>query len=72
MKMTDVFIEDVAKKGLEAAVSELFGHLKKSGPILKSSKEVYIKVNGIDFKKHVFTSPEVLEAVIMYLRKINI
>jgi len=71
MNMTDVFIEDVAKKGLESAVSELFGHLKKSGPILKSSKEVYIKVNGIDFKKHVFTSLEVLEAIILYLNKMN-
>ena len=47
------------------------GNLKKSGPILKSSKEVYIKVNGIDFKKHVFTSLEVLEAVILYLNKMN-
>ena len=35
------------------------------------SKEVYIKVNGIDFKKHVYTSPEVVRAVIEYLKKIG-
>ena len=31
----------------------------------------YIKVNGIDHKKHCFTSAEVLEAVIEYLKKIG-
>ena len=68
--MTDVYIVDT-KKGIQFAVDELFSHLKKSAPILKKSKEVYIKVNGIDFKKHVFTSPEVLEAVITYLNKLS-
>ncbi len=32
---------------------------------------MYIKVNGIDFKKHCYTSPEVLEAVIEYLKNIG-
>ena len=66
--MTDVYIVDT-KQGIQSAVDELFSHLEKSGPILKSSKEVYVKVNGIDFKKHAYTSPEVLEAVIEYLNK---
>ena len=66
--MTDVYIIDTTK-GVKSAVEELFSHLEKSGPILKSSKEIYIKVNGIDFKKHVYTSPEVLEEVIKYLNK---
>jgi uncharacterized protein (DUF362 family) len=47
----------------------MFSYLEESEtPIIKSSKEVYIKVNGIDFKKHCYTSPEVLEAVINYLK----
>jgi uncharacterized protein (DUF362 family) len=46
-------------------------NLEKSGSLLKSSKEVYIKVNGIDFKEHCYTSPEVLRAVIEYLKKIG-
>jgi uncharacterized protein (DUF362 family) len=68
--MTEVYISDT-KKGLKSAVEEIFLHLEKSEPILKSSKEVYIKVNGIDFKKHCYTSPEVLEKVIEYLQGIG-
>ena len=69
--MPDVFIVDT-KQGIKPAVSEMFAHLEKSGePILKSSKEVYIKVNGIDFKKHCYTSPEVLEAVIQHCKKLG-
>ena len=68
--MTDVYIVDI-EQGIQSAVEEIFSHLEKSGSILKSSKEVYIKVNGIDFKKHTYTSPEVLEAVILYLKEIG-
>jgi len=68
--MTEVFIVDT-KQGLESAVNEIFNNLEKIEPILKSSKEVYIKVNGIDFQKHSYTSPEVLKAVIEYLNKIG-
>ena len=66
--MTEVFISDT-KMGVSKAVNEIFSNLMKSGPILKSSKEVYIKVNGIDFKKHAYTSPEVLKEVIKYLKE---
>jgi uncharacterized protein (DUF362 family) len=68
--MTEVYIIDT-KKGIQKAVEELFSCVENSGAILKSSKEVYIKVNGIDFKKHVYTSPEVLEAVILHLKKLG-
>lgn len=68
--MTEVFIVDTTQ-GLKSAVNQLFSNIKKSGSILKSSKEVYIKVNGIDFKKHAYTTPEVLEAVIDYLKNIG-
>ena len=65
--MTTVYISDT-KKGIKEAVEEIFKNLEKDGPILKSSKEVYIKVNGINFYKYAHTSPEVLEAVITYLK----
>ncbi len=69
--MTKVFVIDT-KQGIDAAVNEVFTDIEKTGiSILKSSKKVYIKVNGIDFKKHCFTSPDVLEAVINYLKKIG-
>lgn len=64
--MTSVFISDT-RQGIKLAVEELFSQLENSGPIIKRSKKVYIKVNGIDFKKHTYTSPEFLEKVIEYL-----
>ncbi len=67
--MSEVYIIDI-KESIVGAINELFSYLEKAGtPILKSSKKVYIKVNGIDFKKHTYTTPEVLEAVIVYLKK---
>jgi len=69
--MTEVYIVDT-KQGLKSAVKEMFSHIEKAGePILKSSKNVYIKVNGIDFHKHCYTSPEVLEVVIEYLKDLG-
>ena len=65
--MTEVIISDT-KSSIESAVVSIFRSIEKSGTILKDSKEVYIKVNGIDFKKHAYTSPEVLKEVIKYLR----
>jgi len=67
--MTEVYIEDT-NQGIKSAVNRIFDQIEKNGQtILKKSKKVYIKVNGIDFKKHTYTSPEVLEAVILYLKK---
>ncbi len=69
--MTDVYIENI-NQGIKSAISKIFTLVENSGQkILKSSKEVYIKVNGIDFKKHTHTSPEVLEAVIEYLNELG-
>ncbi|MFW9881125.1 MAG: DUF362 domain-containing protein [Candidatus Thorarchaeota archaeon] len=69
--MTEVYITDTSES-IDQAVREMFSYLKKSKiSILKSSKKVYIKVNGIDFKKHTYTSPEVLKAVIKYLKSIK-
>ncbi len=67
--MTEVYIEDT-NQGIKSAVYNIFKQLEKNNlPILKKSNKIYIKVNGIDFKKHTYTSPEVLEAVIIYLKK---
>ncbi len=65
--MTKVFISST-KKGINEAVKEVFTNLEKDGLILNSSKDVYIKVNGINIYPHVHTSPEVLEVVIKYLK----
>ena len=65
-----VFIADTGQ-GLNPAVTTLFSYLEKEGPILKSSKEVFIKVNGISFQPHSYTSPEVLKAVIEHLKEMG-
>ncbi|MFW9971953.1 MAG: DUF362 domain-containing protein [Candidatus Odinarchaeota archaeon] len=67
--MIKVYIEDT-NQGIKQAVNKLFTHFEQDGQIIiKKSKEVYIKVNGINFQKHTYTSPEVLEAVITFLKK---
>ena len=67
-KLADVFIVET-QQGVEAAVKAMFSRLESSKtPLLKKSKEIYIKVNGIDFKKHCYTTPAVLEEVIKYLK----
>ncbi|MCP4762748.1 MAG: DUF362 domain-containing protein [archaeon] len=65
--MTTVFITDT-KKGINEAVEDMFSNLEKEEPIPYTSKDIYIKVNGIDHKAHVYTTPEFLEAVIKYLQ----
>ncbi|MHA2397866.1 MAG: DUF362 domain-containing protein [Promethearchaeota archaeon] len=69
--MVDVFITETTQS-IDKAVKEMFSQLEnRKIPILKSSCKVYLKVNGIDFKKHSYTSPEVLEAVIKHLQSMN-
>ena len=55
--------------GIPAAVAELFDHYGGAGALLKSSRDVYIKVNGVDLKPYAYTDPEVLRAVILCFKK---
>jgi len=66
--MTDVFIINTIN-GIQDAVNEILTKIEDSKPILKKSNVVYIKPNAVDFRKHSYTSPELLEAVITYLKK---
>ncbi|MGD0820015.1 MAG: DUF362 domain-containing protein [Desulfomonilia bacterium] len=65
--MARVRFEDTAQ-GLDAAVSGLFDAFGGATSLLKRSKDVYIKVNGIDYKPHVYTSPEVVAASVRYFK----
>jgi uncharacterized protein (DUF362 family) len=51
---------------LTAAVRTVFEKTVAGNGLVKSSGDVYLKPNGIDFKPYAFTSPEVLEATICY------
>lgn len=67
--MTKVYIEE-ATQGIETALRQIFSHIEEDGhPILKNSKKVYIKINGVNFNEHTFTSLKVLEAVIIYMKE---
>jgi len=63
-----VVFQDIGK-GLQQAVSDIFMAFGGGKSLLKASGNVFLKVNGIDFKPHVYTSPEVVEAVINYFYK---
>jgi uncharacterized protein (DUF362 family) len=69
MKSNDQVIFSDTTGGIAPAVREIFDHLEGLPALLKSSRNVYIKVNGVDAKKYAYTDPEVLRQVILYLRE---
>ena len=64
---TEVFLADT-KPGLPRAVSEVFEHFGGGGELLRSSRDVYIKVNGVGAEPNVYTDPAVLRETIRYFR----
>ncbi|MCD6584447.1 MAG: DUF362 domain-containing protein [Desulfobacteraceae bacterium] len=67
-KQNQVIFTDTGD-GIDQAVKEIFEHFGGVRALLKSSKDVYIKVNGVDLKKYAYTDPEVLRQVILYLQQ---
>ncbi len=65
--MTDVVLADT-KHGIAQAISEIFNHFGGGGKLLRSSRDVYIKVNGVGSEPYVYTDPEVLRETILYFR----
>jgi uncharacterized protein (DUF362 family) len=57
------------KQGIARAVSEVFGHFGGGEKLLRSSGDVYIKVNGVGPEAHVYTDPEVLKQTVLYLKR---
>ncbi|MBF0118841.1 MAG: DUF362 domain-containing protein [Desulfobacterales bacterium] len=65
--MTKVVFQDSLKnKSIYNAVSDVFEAFGGGKGMLKSSQNVYLKVNAIDFKPYVYTSVEVVEAAAKY------
>jgi uncharacterized protein (DUF362 family) len=63
--MTDVAVVKISRD-LKAAVRETLEKTAGSDNLIKSSGDVYLKPNGIDFKPYAFTDPQILEATIGY------
>ena len=57
-------------QSIQETVDEIFNSLGGKS-LLKSSKDVYIKVNGIDTKAYAYTRPELVEAVINYFNSVG-
>ena len=55
-----------AEKALDQGVIKVFESFGGGNALLRSSGNVFIKVNGVDSKQHVYTSPEVVAAVVRY------
>ena len=65
---TEVIFADT-KPGIAPAVNEVFEHFGGGGKLLRSSRDVYIKVNGVGPEPYVFTDREVLRETILYFRR---
>lgn len=66
-KATVIFSD--TQRGIDAAVHEIFDHFGGAKHLLKSSGDVYLKVNAVDLKKFSFTDPAVIKAVILYFKE---
>lgn len=69
MKEQATVIFSDTQKGIDAAVYEIFEHFGGAENLLKSSRDVYLKVNAVDLKKYSFTDPAVIKAVILYFKQ---
>ena len=65
---TEVMLADTSP-GIAQAVSAIFEHFGGGGKFLRSSKDVYIKVNAVGLEPNVYTDPELLRQTILYFQK---
>ncbi len=56
-------------RGIDTAVREICEYVGGGSALLKSSGDVYLKVNAVDLKKFSFTDPAVIKAVILYFKQ---
>lgn len=63
----EVILADT-KPGLAQAVRSIFENFGGGASLLRSSRDVYIKVNGVGSEPYVYTSPEVLLETIRYFQ----
>ena len=65
---TEVMLADT-RPGIAQAVNAIFEHFGGGGKLLRSSRDVYIKVNAVGLEPYVYTDPEVLRQTILYFQK---
>lgn len=65
--MSIVVIEEMSST-IDASVDALLSRLGGAARFLKSSREVYVKVNGVDSQPHSYTTPDFTAAVVRAFR----
>ena len=68
---TEVMLADT-RSGIAQAVNAIFEHFGGGGTLLRSSKDIYIKVNAVGLEPNVYTDPEVLRQTILYFQKCGV
>jgi len=58
-----------ADKDLNAAVEQVFAPFGGIGSVLGKKKDVFIKVNGVDYKSHSYTDPAVVSTVVRIFKQ---
>jgi len=57
------------QQGVEQSVEQVFEHFGGAAALLKSSGDVYLKVNAVDSREYCYTDPAVIAAVIGYFKE---
>jgi uncharacterized protein (DUF362 family) len=65
--VTEVVLADT-KQSVAAAVAGVFEHFGGGAALLRSSRDVYLKVNAVGDKPYSYTEPEVLRETILYFQ----
>jgi len=67
-KTTEVFLADT-KSSLSKAVRQSFDYFGGAAALLKSSKNVFIKVNAVDLRQHAYTNIDIIRESIIYFKE---
>ena len=65
--MSLVVVEHVSDD-LNSSLAKIFGFFGGVENLVKGKRSVYIKINAVDFRKHSYTSPEVIGAMVELFR----
>jgi uncharacterized protein (DUF362 family) len=70
-KVTMVAVRDIRATSIEKAVSEIIEAFPEARRKISKSNNIFIKVNAVYFHPFLYTSPELITAVVNYARSID-
>ncbi|MBE0512335.1 DUF362 domain-containing protein [Candidatus Bathyarchaeota archaeon] len=66
--MSKVVVQEILSDDIEGALRKIFDQFGGVNSVLGRRKDVYAKINAVDFRKQCYTSPEVIAATIDVLK----